>query len=135
MYTDQVSLEKEGVRYFTSGNPESCKNGLKLSVPVEPSSHEPSPEELGPPEPFNPFPPTFGPPPPAYGPPPPQPKPKPTPTPTPSAATHLMSGGVSFVLIVAAMFICYIQRTQPLFNYCGREAIYLVANNYNNKVC
>ena len=39
MYTDglnKVSLKEEGIRYFTSGNPESCKNGLKLHVKVQP---------------------------------------------------------------------------------------------------
>ncbi|KAL0306010.1 UNVERIFIED_CONTAM: hypothetical protein Sradi_6018300 [Sesamum radiatum] len=39
MYTDPVShvaLEKEGVRYFTSANPDACLNGLKLPVAVVP---------------------------------------------------------------------------------------------------
>ncbi|KAL7088570.1 hypothetical protein ACP275_13G135500 [Erythranthe tilingii] len=55
MYTDptsHVSLEEEGVRYFASGNQESCTNGLKLPVPIQPSSEfgphhstiDPSPE-------------------------------------------------------------------------------------------
>ncbi|KAI3456528.1 hypothetical protein Pfo_013191 [Paulownia fortunei] len=97
MYTDPVShvaLENEGVRYFTSGNLESCKNGLKLPVPVQP------PPVAGPPLPVHP-PPAFAPPlpvhpPPAFGPPPPPP---------PSAATHL--NGLSLVLL-AGLLICYI---------------------------
>ncbi|KAL2495531.1 Uclacyanin 1 [Forsythia ovata] len=39
MYTDglnHISLDREGIRYFTSGNMESCKNGLKLHVNVQP---------------------------------------------------------------------------------------------------
>lgn len=39
MYTDglnKVSLKEEGIRYFASGNPESCKKGLKLQVEVQP---------------------------------------------------------------------------------------------------
>ncbi|KAK9268205.1 hypothetical protein L1049_010648 [Liquidambar formosana] len=39
MYTDGldgISLEREGIRYFTSSKPESCKNGLKLHVEVQP---------------------------------------------------------------------------------------------------
>ncbi|XP_078165863.1 mavicyanin-like [Carex rostrata] len=39
MYTEglnQVTLEGEGSRYFTSINPESCKKGLKLHVKVLP---------------------------------------------------------------------------------------------------
>ncbi|KAG8385807.1 hypothetical protein BUALT_Bualt03G0083700 [Buddleja alternifolia] len=97
MYTDKgnhVSLEKEGVRYFTSGNPESCKNGLKLPVAVEsvdpyppwgvpppawstPPPAKPSPR-FGPPPPVEPFP--------AFVPPPPPSRPPPHP---PSAATYL----------------------------------------------
>ncbi|XAR53837.1 hypothetical protein NMG60_11022535 [Bertholletia excelsa] len=41
MYTDglhSVPLEHEGIRYFASGKPESCKNGLKLHVDVQPQS-------------------------------------------------------------------------------------------------
>ncbi|CAH9141832.1 unnamed protein product [Cuscuta epithymum] len=37
LYTDgldQIALEGEGTRYFTSGKLESCKNGLKLPVTV-----------------------------------------------------------------------------------------------------
>ena len=33
---DSTPMDKEGVRYFTSSNPESCKNGLKLHVQVVP---------------------------------------------------------------------------------------------------
>uniref|UniRef100_A0A5B7A0F5 Putative Copper binding protein 9 n=1 Tax=Davidia involucrata TaxID=16924 RepID=A0A5B7A0F5_DAVIN len=39
MYTeglDRVALDGEGVRYFASGKHESCKNGLKLHVDVQP---------------------------------------------------------------------------------------------------
>jgi len=39
MYTDgldRISLDGEGIRYFASNNPESCKNGLKLHVEVLP---------------------------------------------------------------------------------------------------
>ncbi|GMH30264.1 hypothetical protein Nepgr_032107 [Nepenthes gracilis] len=41
MYTDgldKVLLDREGIRYFASGNPESCKKGLKLPVHVMPNS-------------------------------------------------------------------------------------------------
>lgn len=39
MYTDgldSVSLDGEGIRYFVSSKPDSCKNGLKLHVEVMP---------------------------------------------------------------------------------------------------
>ncbi|KAL8156876.1 stellacyanin-like [Apium graveolens] len=39
MYTDgpdKISLQEEGIRYFASGNPRECKNGLKLHVEVHP---------------------------------------------------------------------------------------------------
>ncbi|KAL3323404.1 hypothetical protein AABB24_037839 [Solanum stoloniferum] len=39
MYTDgldTISLEGEGIRYFVSGNTESCKNGLKIPVKIQP---------------------------------------------------------------------------------------------------
>ncbi|XP_059624734.1 uclacyanin 1-like [Cornus florida] len=42
MYThgfDGVSLREEGIHYFASGNPESCRKGLKLHVEVQPQ-HE-----------------------------------------------------------------------------------------------
>ncbi|KAE9452642.1 hypothetical protein C3L33_15456, partial [Rhododendron williamsianum] len=38
MYTDgldSLTLDKEGIRYFASWKPESCKNGLKLHVEVQ----------------------------------------------------------------------------------------------------
>ncbi|KAL6992848.1 hypothetical protein U1Q18_010994 [Sarracenia purpurea var. burkii] len=38
MYTnglDSVTLDGEGFRYFTSGKPETCRNGLKLHVEVQ----------------------------------------------------------------------------------------------------
>ncbi|XP_020089972.1 uclacyanin 1-like [Ananas comosus] len=41
MYTEglsRVSLENEGSRYFISSSSESCKNGLKLHVNVQPQS-------------------------------------------------------------------------------------------------
>ncbi|KAG9445294.1 hypothetical protein H6P81_016634 [Aristolochia fimbriata] len=43
LYSDgllQLDLDREGVRYFTSGGPESCNKGLKLDVNVQP------PEEI-----------------------------------------------------------------------------------------
>ncbi|KAI3895501.1 hypothetical protein MKX03_019514 [Papaver bracteatum] len=43
MYTDglnSVSLDGEGSRYFVSGMPESCKNGLKLHVNVLPPQQQ-----------------------------------------------------------------------------------------------
>ncbi|CAK9182236.1 unnamed protein product [Ilex paraguariensis] len=33
---DIIALVGEGIRYFASGNLESCKNGLKLHVEVKP---------------------------------------------------------------------------------------------------
>ncbi|CAH9058958.1 unnamed protein product [Cuscuta europaea] len=49
MYTDglnKISLDEEGIRYFTSGNIENCRNGLKLPVNVQPRdsklAHSPS---------------------------------------------------------------------------------------------
>ncbi|KAH7838678.1 hypothetical protein Vadar_029781 [Vaccinium darrowii] len=44
MYTnglDSVPLEEEGIRYFASGKPESCKGGLKLHVEVQPQGTQP----------------------------------------------------------------------------------------------
>ncbi|MFS8025901.1 putative Phytocyanin domain, cupredoxin [Helianthus anomalus] len=46
MYTDQVPLEKEGIRYFASASYEKCKNGVKLPVQVKPrevTAYGPSP--------------------------------------------------------------------------------------------
>ncbi|MCL7032342.1 hypothetical protein MKW94_029401 [Papaver nudicaule] len=43
MYTDglnSVNLDGEGSRYFVSGMPESCKDGLKLHVHVVPSPQQ-----------------------------------------------------------------------------------------------
>ncbi|KAM7506329.1 hypothetical protein LguiB_005233 [Lonicera macranthoides] len=48
MYTDKVSLEEEGIRYFASGNLESCKNGLKLHVVVHPQPKAPPPTSSAP---------------------------------------------------------------------------------------
>ncbi|OVA20050.1 Plastocyanin-like [Macleaya cordata] len=44
MYTDglnRVTLDGEGSRYFASGTPENCKNGLKLHVQVLPQQQQP----------------------------------------------------------------------------------------------
>jgi len=38
MYTDKVSLVEDGIRYFASGNVDSCKQGLKLHVDVLPQA-------------------------------------------------------------------------------------------------
>ncbi|KAL6197695.1 hypothetical protein ACLB2K_033301 [Fragaria x ananassa] len=38
---DSTPMDKEGLRYFTSSNPESCKNGLKLHVQVVPYQDRP----------------------------------------------------------------------------------------------
>ncbi|XP_021719777.1 uclacyanin 1-like [Chenopodium quinoa] len=35
---DKISLEEEGIRYFASTNPESCKKGLKLPVEIKSKS-------------------------------------------------------------------------------------------------
>lgn len=43
MYTDglnTISLEGEGIRYFASGNTESCKNGLKMPVKIQPKEQK-----------------------------------------------------------------------------------------------
>ncbi|CAN4126947.1 unnamed protein product [Withania somnifera] len=43
MYTDgldTISLEGEGFRYFVSGNMESCKNGLKIPVKIQPKEQK-----------------------------------------------------------------------------------------------
>ncbi|KAL8469104.1 hypothetical protein ACS0TY_032082 [Phlomoides rotata] len=132
MYTDPINdvvLEKEGIRYFVSGNPEMCKNGLKLPVPVHPSSEfdpdfepghghitppfDPSYDPTSPPfdpsydptsPPFEPHPPICPPPPhkpPPIRPPPPQ-EPKPV-HPPPSAAPATV---VSFTLS-AGLLLCY----------------------------
>ncbi|XP_051125244.1 cucumber peeling cupredoxin-like [Andrographis paniculata] len=72
MYTEEVShvaLEEEGVRYFVSGNLESCKKGLKFPVSVQsPAAKDwkPQPNPYGPPSPpFDPTP-AFWPPPPFH---------------------------------------------------------------------
>lgn len=38
---DRISLERQGTRYFASGNPESCQKGLKLPVDVQNDSKKP----------------------------------------------------------------------------------------------
>lgn len=41
MYTDgldAIPLEREGIKYFVSSEPENCKNGLKVHVNVQPKS-------------------------------------------------------------------------------------------------
>lgn len=49
MYTDglsKVSLDGEGIRYFVSGNPESCKKGLRIPVETKPKSWiDPNPDK------------------------------------------------------------------------------------------
>ncbi|KAL3820788.1 hypothetical protein ACJIZ3_006693 [Penstemon smallii] len=97
MYTDgtsHVELDKEGTRYFTSGNLESCKKGLKLPVPVQAHSEFDPPSPFLLPPPFGPFDPPFRPTP-HFGPPPPE---------APSASTHL--NGLSYVLFVG-LALCY----------------------------
>ncbi|PIN21341.1 hypothetical protein CDL12_05977 [Handroanthus impetiginosus] len=130
MYTDRenhIPLEKEGVRYFTSANPENCKSGLKLPVPVQPHAdkwpsalpddnpfppldpppfipvHPPPQEPVHPPprEPVHP-PPEVDPPP--FVPIPPAPEFGPPPPRRPSAAADLRA--LSSVLF-AGMLICY----------------------------
>uniref|UniRef100_A0A5B7C2C1 Putative Copper binding protein 9 n=1 Tax=Davidia involucrata TaxID=16924 RepID=A0A5B7C2C1_DAVIN len=84
MYTEGlniISLEGEGIRYFASGKPESCKNGLKLHVEVQAQEkrHETSDKSAvaiaaGPT--------------------------------APSASPHLI--GVSNVLLFVGLLICYV---------------------------
>ncbi|KAJ8759746.1 hypothetical protein K2173_009847 [Erythroxylum novogranatense] len=84
MYTDginSVPLDGEGIRYFASSNTESCKNGLKLHVEVQPQGtldkqkvHSSDGSALA-----------------AAG-------------PTPSDSTHLIA---SFVLLVAGLGLCF----------------------------
>ncbi|KAF9664435.1 hypothetical protein SADUNF_Sadunf16G0018600 [Salix dunnii] len=38
IYTDGITLDGEGARYFTNSNSEKCKNGLKLHVEVVPEA-------------------------------------------------------------------------------------------------
>nr|AAO86692.1 small blue copper protein Bcp1 [Paraboea crassifolia] len=93
MYADgsnHVTLDKEGTRYFSSGNLESCKNGMKLPVTVQNRHDEDKPYRPDPPvepyphhhdegEPYRPDPPVE-----------PYPHPPPTtPHPYPAAATAL----------------------------------------------
>lgn len=50
MYTDGlhiVPLEREGIRYFVSSEPESCMNGLKLHVEVLPNTTVANPTSTG----------------------------------------------------------------------------------------
>ncbi|XP_073159270.1 uncharacterized protein [Henckelia pumila] len=93
MYADglnDVTLEKEGTRYFTSGNFENCKNGMKLPVQVEPSQHEPSPAPPTQPKPPPPSQPEPSPAPPTQPKPSPpiQPEPEPEPEPAPAPPTQ-----------------------------------------------
>lgn len=115
MLTDPVShvaLEEEGVRYFTSADPESCRNGLKLPVTVN-RAHEHEhdfdpwkPEEPDVPSPpYEPWEPDV-PSPPHKVPPPPYEPYKPPPTPTPSPAAALLGAG--FGLALAAAFWIFI---------------------------
>ncbi|KAG6394124.1 hypothetical protein SASPL_144703 [Salvia splendens] len=92
-----VALEEEGVRYFTSGDPESCRKGLKLPVTINrPHDHDFDPWK--PDEPWEPDVPS----PPHKVPPPPYEPYKPPPTPTPSPAAVLLHAG--FGLFLAAAF-------------------------------
>ncbi|GER44904.1 small blue copper protein Bcp1 [Striga asiatica] len=106
LYTDpisQIELKKEGARYFTSANPDNCKNGLKLHVPVESQEYEPHPHE--PPfEPFTPHEPPVEPFPPYDPPQPVRPPPQPV-RPPPSAAAYL--NNLSLVMFVG-LLICYV---------------------------
>ena len=48
MYTDgldTVPLDEEGIRYFASAKPESCKSGLKLHVEVQPQPRDRAKQE------------------------------------------------------------------------------------------
>ncbi|KAL1537277.1 uclacyanin 1-like [Salvia divinorum] len=119
MLTDPVShvaLEDEGVRYFTSGDPESCRKGLKLPVTINPAhdhghDFDPSPpydpwkpDEPSKPDvpspPYEPWEPDV-PSPPHKVPPPPYEPYKPPPTPTPSPAAALLDAGLGLVLAAA----------------------------------
>lgn len=54
---NHVALEEEGVRYFTSANPDTCRNGLKLPVTVH-RHHDFDPDFPSPPyDPDVPYPP------------------------------------------------------------------------------
>ncbi|XP_073030307.1 blue copper protein 1a-like [Primulina eburnea] len=105
MYTDglnNVTLEKEGTRYFTSGNIKNCKNGMKLPVPVQPEPPT-QPEPLPPIQPEPPLVPTPPEPVPIH-PPFAIPPPPPPPPPPPSAATT-PSNVLSFVYY--GLFLSY----------------------------
>lgn len=93
MYTDEeshVALEKEGARYFASGNVDSCKNGHRMSVFVHPPPHLPL-EESDIPSPHHRVDPD------------PEPHHRVDPEPYPAAATTTASVIVADVLLVAAM--------------------------------
>ncbi|XP_073037732.1 early nodulin-like protein 2 [Primulina eburnea] len=87
MYADgsnHVTLDKEGTRYFSSGNQESCKNGMKLPVTVQNRHDEDEPYRPDPPvEPYPHPPPT-------------------TPHPYPAAGTSL---NVFFSVVFAGLFL------------------------------
>lgn len=125
MYTDPVNhvvLEKEGIRYFTSGNPEMCKNGLKLPVTVQPPlpdrssdpsypGHSPPPFDpsYDPPSPFDPYPPVKPTPPtPPHEPPPVRPPPphEPKPVEPPPSAAPARVTAVTF-MVSAGLLLCY----------------------------
>lgn len=93
MYSDglvKIPLEEQGIRYFASGNPHSCKKGLKLPVKVHPP-HSSSQGEL------RQWPVPVAAPPPAI----------PSP-PRPSTSTHLAATAFSFVFFVGFLPFCYL---------------------------
>ncbi|XP_073155794.1 cucumber peeling cupredoxin-like [Henckelia pumila] len=90
MYADgsnHVTLDKEGTRYFSSGNLENCKNGMKLPVSVQNHGHD----DRGHDEPYEP-----------YSPEEPYPLHPPPTIPYPSAATAL---NVFLFAVFAALFL------------------------------
>ncbi|KAA8520175.1 hypothetical protein F0562_014431 [Nyssa sinensis] len=81
MYTeglDKVALDGEGIRYFASGKPESCKNGLKLHVDVQPQPKKKEIQKVAV----------------AAGP------------TSPSASTHLTAAVSSYVVVFLALLLC-----------------------------
>ncbi|KAH6768833.1 hypothetical protein C2S51_014169 [Perilla frutescens var. frutescens] len=86
MYTEAVALDEEGIRYLTSSNPDKCREGLKLAVPVERShEYDPSP-------PYDPY------------------KPDVPYPPHPSAATLTRLNGLWFLFSAAVLSIYYYIR-------------------------
>ncbi|KAG6392377.1 hypothetical protein SASPL_146594 [Salvia splendens] len=100
-----VALEEEGVRYFTSADPENCRKGLKLPVTINRAhehEHDPSPpyDPWKPDEPDVPSPP-YEPWEPDVPSPPHKVPPPPTPTPSPSPAAALLDAGLCLCLAAA----------------------------------